>query len=269
MHSSLLEYFKQYLYTGGMPEAVVSFFRNPVSGESASERVRTIQKNLIINYQADIAKHCGKTNAMHIERLWSHIPMQLASTQDSHAAKFKFKDVIPNIRGFDRLAGPMDWLIKARLVLKTPIINRAEQPLMAYTKENIFKLFMFDVGILNAFTSLERSLIQSFDFGTYKGYLAENFVAQELHALGIPLLSWQEGTAQIEFITSDQGRVVPIEVKSGRNTRAKSLLSFKKKYAPPLAIKLSLLPFTSRVEEATLNVPIYAAHMLPQIMQNY
>ena len=89
---------------------------------------------------------------------------------------------------------------------------------------------MFDVGILNAFTDLDRRIIQSFDFGTFKGYLAENFVAQELHALEVPLLSWQEGTAQIEFIMSDQGRVIPVEVKSGRNTKAKSLMSFKKKY---------------------------------------
>ncbi len=60
-----------------------------------------------------------------------------------------------------------------------------------------------------------------YDYGTYKGYLAENFVAQEFRCAGVDkIYSWRERTAEVEFLREVNGKVLPVEVKSGRNTQA-------------------------------------------------
>jgi len=81
---------------------------------------------------------------MHIERILTNIPSQLAREQDGSASKFKFKGVVPGMRGYSRLAGAMDWLVATGLIHKIHIVNRTELPFSAFIKENRFKLFLFD-----------------------------------------------------------------------------------------------------------------------------
>lgn len=110
----------------------------------------------------------------------------------------------------------------------------------AYTKENAFKLFLFDVGILGAMSNLSPKTILDSNYGTYKGYFAENYVAQEFLAVTQKqLYSWQEGLDEIEFLREIDGVIIPIEVKSGIVTKAKSLKAFAKKYSPPYSTIMS------------------------------
>jgi len=105
---------------------------------------------------------------------------------------------------------------------------------MAYAQENIFKLYLFDVGLLGALSHLQPQTIYEYTFCTFKGYFAENFVLQEFLTSGTtPLYSWQEKTAELEFLYDLQGAIIPIEVKSGWVTKSKSLSVFKERYAPP------------------------------------
>ncbi len=129
---------------------------------------------------------------MHIERILTNIPATLAKEQDGSAPKFKFKGGGPGNGGYTRLAGAVDWLTATGVVHKIHISNKGELPFSAFIKENWFKLFMFDVGILQAMADLPAKSILEYDFGTYKGYIAENFVAQELICKGLsPLYSWK------------------------------------------------------------------------------
>lgn len=112
-------------------------------------------KNVLVSeYIADMAKHCGKQNAMHLERLWRNIPTQLGREQDGSSHKFVFKNVIPGIKGYERLVGTIDWLVAAGLVMRLPIVNSGQLPFSAYERDNFFKLFVFDVGILGALSRL-------------------------------------------------------------------------------------------------------------------
>ncbi len=78
------------------------------------------------------------------------------------------------------------------------------------------------------------------DYGSYKGYFAENFVAQEFLCRGQEsLYSWQEKTAEVEFLLQKEGKVIPVEVKSGWVIHGKSLSQFVAKYHPPFKIILS------------------------------
>lgn len=241
LHEQLWRAFKEYLVVGGMPAAVVAFAK--VRGEdefSAFQEARLVQTQLLFQHTADMAKYCGKQNAMHIERLWRNVPAQLARDVDGSAPKFVFKEVLPGIKGYDRLSGVIDWLEAIGLVMRLPIVNSGLLPFSAYMKENAFKLFVFDVGMLGALSGLPVRTLLDFTFGSYKGYIAENAVAQAFFTEGRnDIVCWREGQAEVEFLTVSDGSVIPIEVKSGHVTQAKSLKSFADKYSPPFSVVLS------------------------------
>ncbi|MDA3924112.1 MAG: AAA family ATPase [Kiritimatiellae bacterium] len=165
-HAKLWDEFKLYLITGGLPEIVVTFMDGRNEQFSALQEVREIQNRLLSEYIADMAKHCGKQNAMHLERLWRNIPAQLGRDQNGSSSKFTFKDVIPGVKGYERLVGTIDWLAAAGLILRLPIVNSGLLPFSVYSKENYFKLFVFDVGILGALSNLPLKTILDYQYGT-------------------------------------------------------------------------------------------------------
>lgn len=241
LHEELWQAFKTYLVVGGMPAAVAAYTTLQEESEFlALKGARQIQEQLLIHYTSDMAKHCGKQNAMHIERLWRNIPAQLAKDLSGSAPKFVFKDVLPGIRGYERLAGVIDWLEAAGLLIRVPLVNRGLLPFAAYTKENSFKLFLFDIGMLGALSGLPIETILDYSFGSYKGYIAENAVIQALTAAEVGSVAcWREGQAEVEFLINIGSAIIPIEVKSGNVTQAKSLRSFEQKYNPPFSIIIS------------------------------
>jgi predicted AAA+ superfamily ATPase len=231
VHDKIWGLLKWYYVVGGLPEAVSLFCKERENLHTAFMMVRKKQTDLISNYYADIAKHCGKINASHIEKVLRNVPIQLAKTQSGSISRFQFKDVIPGSKRFAQLEGPIQWLEKAGLIIKVPIVNHAEVPLSSYVKENLFKLYLFDIGLLGAISDLSYESLMQQDYGTYKGYFAENFVAQELkYSYRRPLYSWNENTAEIEFVCELRGLLLPIEVKSGNITQSKSPKVFCEKY---------------------------------------
>jgi len=264
VHRHLWAQLKIYFVVGGLPEVVSLYANNRTDLYSAVKLVRQRQLELIREYSADIAKHSGKQNAMHIERIWKNIPSQLAREQDGSASKFRFKGVVPGIGGYSRLAGAIDWLESAGLIIKIPIVNSGYLPFPAYMKENTFKLFCFDVGILGALSMLPPKNIIDYDYGTYKGYFAENFVAQELKfSGGENICSWRERRAEVEFLKEENGNVYPIEVKSGWVTQAKSLRVFSEKYRSPYRTIMSAGNISIDTNHRVHRYPLYLAGKFP------
>ena len=266
VHSKAWDLFKTYLVVGGLPESILVYKEHQANKNKALAEVRKSQQNLIKTHLADIAKHSGKQNSMHIERIWSNIPSQLAREQDGTATKFKFKGVIPNVKGYSRLADTIDWLQAAGLILRIPISNSGNLPLKAFTDENSFKLYLYDVGILGALSSLEPSVILNYDYGTYKGYFAENFIAQEFTcAMGQPdeIFAWKKAKSEIEFLRVVKDSVIPIEVKSGWNTRSRSINVFIEKYNPPYGIIFSAGNFIQNEKNKIRRLPLYLASRFP------
>ncbi len=264
IHTHLWQQMKIFFVTGGLPEIVRIYADNQNDLFTALSLVRNKQGDLVKAYIADIAKHSGKINAMHIERVLNNVPSQLAREHNGSASKFRFKDVVPGIQGYSRLAGPIHWLTAAGLVHKINIANSGLIPLSAYTNENRFKLFMFDTGILGAISNLFPKTILDYDYGTYKGYFAENFIAQELICAGKgPLHSWNERTAEVEFLIESQGRTLPVEVKSGWVTKAKSLKVFAEKYKPEYRTVMSGRNFKIDHKNGIHNYPLYLASFFP------
>ncbi len=257
-HEQLWALWKHYLVVGGLPEAVNHYRERQGNLYEAVQVIRKTQRDLLDAYLADMAKHSGKANALHIEKLWRNVPMQLARVQDGSAGKFKLREGIPGIRGYERLSVPLDWLEGANLVIRVPIIEAAGIPLSGFVKENRFKLYFFDVGLLGAVSGIAPATFLNYDFGSYQGYVAENFVAQELRAAGHKALySWQGRTAEVEFLLEKEGKIVPLEVKSGWVTQSKSLKVFAERYHPPEAYVLS----ANNISHRHINhyLPLYVA----------
>jgi len=123
---------------------------------------------------------------------------------------------------------------------------------------------MFDVGILGAMSGLTPKIILDYDFGTYKGYFAENFVLQEFLSAGIEhIYTWQENRAEVEFIREIHGEIIPMEVKSGWITRAKSLDTFVKKYQSSYRIILSAHNLHIDNTGTVHRYPLYLASKVP------
>ncbi len=264
IHDHLWQQLKRYFIVGGLPEAVATYRNNKDNLFEAFSLVRKKQDDLLLSYYADIAKHAGKVNAMHIDRVFRSVPMQLSQVQDGSIARFKFRGVVPGVTHYDRLAGAIDWLEATGLVIKVHVVNTGHLPFKGYTKENFFKLLLFDVGILGNMSGMPPKVILDYDYGSYKGYFAENFVAQELISHGRDtLFSWQEHTAEVEFLLEILGQVVPIEVKSGSNTKAKSLKVFSEKYKPPYQVIFSGRPFDMKSGKGTQYYPLYLAGLFP------
>ena len=270
-HQGLWREYKNYLCTGGLPEAVKVW--NELGGNGSLKSLQGARHKidtLCISYLADFAKHAGKTNAMHIERVWQSSAVQLASYQDESTLRFRFKDIIPGKSAYRDLVGPLSWLTKANLLLRVPIATRGLSPLATYTKDNIFKAYLFDVGVLASMVKLAVNEIQQFDFGSYKGYLAENFVATELISSNRdPSAPWQpyawtEGHAEIEFLFSSSHGLIPIEVKAGGRIRSQSLKSYITRYQPKTSVILSsrMPEITHANETRRINIPIYLASYL-------
>jgi len=262
IHQKIWTFFKYYMITGGLPEAVNTFRDKIETLSDAFRCVRGVHKSLISDYMDDIAKHCGKLKAVRIQAVFNNIPIQLAKENKS-SNKFVFKDVLPYGSRYSVLEGPIEWLVKAGLIYKVPICNKPELPLQAYCNERIFKLYLFDAGIFGAMLELDPKEIYAYDYGSYKGCFAENLVLMELISRwNKQVYSWNCNTAEIEFLMDYSGTVTPVEVKAGINTKAKSLRAFLERYEDKEALLLTgraMLPNRNN----TVQLPLYMASKYP------
>ncbi|MFH7564626.1 ATP-binding protein [Oceanimonas smirnovii] len=266
-HTKLMDKLTDYFFTGGMPEAVSAWYH--FKDSSILERVEKVTKihaDLVEGYRRDFGKYAGKVDATLIESVFNSIPAQLSLVSDESVKRFKFKHVHERKSRYSDFETAIHWLNRCRLALPNyPIEGLPKSPLAAYKKENMVKLFLFDVGLLNHILGSSYKEIKQKNY-EYKGYVAENFVQQELTAIGInPNYSWNDARAEIEFIlATDKGDIIPVEVKSGKRTKAKSLASYVEKCAPSKTFKLTGTQGSSALEKTNIVMPLYFTQYLPQ-----
>ncbi|EJP4176564.1 ATP-binding protein [Vibrio vulnificus] len=264
-HAKLTDLLNDYYYVGGMPEAVKTWFENSeTSILQRIEAVSEVHRRLIEDYMHDFRQHSGSGNAMLLESVFRSIPAQLSSVHDKSVKRFKFKGVHERKSRYAEYESAIRWLQQGQLVLKNYTIEgQPKAPLVAHKKENTFKLFLLDVGLLNHV--LDTSYLEIKRQGhEYKGYIAENFVHQELASLGIePTFSWSDARAEMELIISDElGRIIPVEIKSSNRTRAKSLPSYITKCGPHKTIKLTGTQGSPTTETQNIEMPLYYTEFL-------
>ena len=264
-HAKLTDLLNDYYYVGGMPEAVNTWFENSeTSILQRIEAVSEVHRRLIDGYMHAFGQHSASVDARLLESIFRSIPAQLSSVHDKSVKRFKFKGVHERKSRYAEYESAIRWLQQGQLVLKNYTIEgQPKPPLVAHNKENTFKLFLLDVGLLNHL--LDTSYLEIKRQGhEIKGYIAENFVHQELASLAIePTFSWSDARAEMELIVSDElGRIVPVEIKSSNRTRAKSLPSYITKCSPHKTIKLTGTQGTPTTETLNIEIPLYYAEFL-------
>jgi predicted AAA+ superfamily ATPase len=250
LHRELIELYKIYLVTGGMPQVVNNYIQNKGLLE-----VRSIQNEIMNNYIADMAKYAAAVESIKIRACYDSIPAQLAKDNK----KFQYKVVKSG--GSAALFGTaIEWLNFSGIVLKCQKISNAESPLAVYADPGSFKLYMGDTGMLTVKAGMDSATILS-PLETNSRFMeavAENYIAAALRASGHPLYYWQsDNIAEVGFLLQKEEAVIPIEVKAGIHTKSRSLSVFTEKYKSSQAIRISEKNFG--FENNIKSIPLYAA----------
>jgi predicted AAA+ superfamily ATPase len=265
----LRKYFLYYLFVGGLPEPVRIFLElREGSLDGATRQVRSKQNDLIRQYKDDLNKYARHSDTPKIRKLFDNIPLQLNQYQEESVGRYRFTEVAGK-QGYRVVRGAFDYLFRSGLVIKNQVIGRSSHPLVAASKKeqmNCFKAFFFDIGLLHAVLDVPFEAIQREELGGYKGYIAENFVAQQFYAADLrELYSFKNPlrsqSAEVEFLLSKNGAIVPIEVKSSsRYTRSRSLQYYVQRFQPVEAYKL--VPNLVSQGDGYVSLPIYFAERL-------
>lgn len=249
IHKELLVWYHRYLVTGGMPAAIKEYRE-----EKSRINVPEVQTMILNTYMADMAKYANDSESTRIKNAFHSMPAQLAKENRKFQYKLIRKGATAGLFG-DSIA----WLVFSGTVLQCDRITRGEIPLSAFRDVSAFKLYLSDVGLLTAFANIPaESIMRNGLSNLFKGVLAENYVAQALKSAGYQLYYWtsESPAAEVDFVIQKEGKIVPVEVKSGENTHARSLKHYQKLYRPELVIRLSEKNFG--YEEGVFAVPLYA-----------
>lgn len=248
VHTKLWQLLCEYYFVGGMPGAIVAWSDNQRGILERIQAVTDVHTKLVEGFCHDFAKYSGSVEALHIEAVFRNVPQQLMQNVDGSVKRYRFSEAIPRKKRYQDLFGPISWLEKTRLVWKShPIRSQPTVPMAALRKENHFKLYLFDIGLLGYLIGLSYSDHKS-QKTRYKGFVAENFFLTEYRArIGYPIYSWAQERAEIEFLhRGKSGDIIPLEVKSGTRVRARSLESYIARYQPEHAIKFANVSSATR-----------------------
>jgi predicted AAA+ superfamily ATPase len=257
LHDKLLKIFKEYLYTGGMPAAVLEY----IASEDFN-RIRTIQVDILRAYRLDFAKHASANAIMKIHQVWDVIPSQLGKENK----KFIYSIIRKGARA-QEFESAIQWLVEAGLIHKIYNVSTPKLPLNAYVHHDVFKIYLADVGLLGAMANLSaKTIIHGNEiFQEFQGALVENYVAQELARQEYGLFYWTSvGQAELDFILQHNDIIYPLEVKSGVSAKKKSLLTYSQKYQPNIQLRVS--PMNLKIDGQVLNCPLYFIGNLPRLL---
>lgn len=217
VHTQMLKIFNMYLIVGGMPAAVEKF------KESKNlEDVMNIHEDIIAQYKRDFTHYEVEDKRPYLTKIYDLIPAEL----NSNNKRFNFADIKKGLQ-YSRSENNFVWLSKSGVVL--PVYNVVEPtiPLMLNEKSSLFKLFLSDVGMLTTMygrTTKIKLLENNEDINN--GALYENVIAQELKAHNFNLYYYNSKKyGEIDFVIEHKGKILPIEVKSGKNYMRHSALN--------------------------------------------
>lgn len=271
LHRKTMDYFRQYLIVGGMPQAVKTY-----RDSHDFDQVDCVKRDILELYRADIIKH-AEGYQMKVAQIFDDIPAQL----QKHDTKFKFSSLKKEAR-FREYEDALFWLSDAMI---TNICYNSTAPnigLKLNMDRMTLKCYMADTGLLISHAFDENGLVSEeiykkllFDkLEVNKGMIMENIVAQMLTASGHKLYFYSNPSRddaslrmEIDFLTakskiSNRHNISPIEVKSSKNYTLTSLRKFKEKYKEQLHIPYVLHPNDLKEEDGILFLPLYMTPLI-------
>lgn len=258
LHNKLMNYLKEYFFVGGMPEAVATY----VETHNYSS-TREIHWEILDAYQRDFAKHAPTHQIMKITTIWDQIHRQLAKENK----KFIFSAIRESARSRD-YEEAIQWLSEAGIIHKCLHVSMPNLPIDSYADQNIYKIYMLDIGLLGARSNLHPKTIIEGNrlFKEFNGALTENFVGQEFIARGDQdLYYWtSSGIAEVDFLREFEQNVYPLEVKAGENNKKKSLLSYGNKFHNAILSRTTAMNLKQNGN--IINYPLYMISRFPMLL---
>ena len=250
LHEAAMEYYRKYLIVGGMPECVSKFKET-----ENYQLIRHTQDMILLSYLNGMSKY-NVTNEIKKTRLvYDNITVQLSKEN----TRFQYKLIKTGGRASE-FENAIEWLTLSGITSKIYGLEDIQKPLENYKNIDSFKIYISDIGLLCAKKEIipEDILYLSKELNDFKGGMTENYVNIHLNINGYTQYYWkaQRGTGEVDFIIMREGKIIPVEVKSADNTRAKSLEIYMKKYNPEYAVKISSKNFG--FENNIKSIPLYA-----------
>ena len=271
LHRKAMDYFKEYMIVGGMPQAVEMY-----SKTRDFEKVDKIKRNILNLYREDIRKHSEELN-LKVEQIFDKIPSQL----QKHEKKFNISSLDENAR-YRNYEGAFYWLNDACLVNIAYNTTEPNIGLGQRMDTNSLKCYMFDTGLLLSMTFNEKNIVNEeiykkilFDKLSFnEGMILENIVAQMLVSSGRKLYFFSRNeredsseTMEVDFLISadkitSRHNIIPIEVKSGDRYTFTSLKKLKNKYNDYLDKSIIIHTKDLKEDNDIIYIPIYMTALL-------
>ena len=270
-HRKAMDYFRQYMIVGGMPQAVLEYVNT-----KDFNKVDQIKRNILDLYREDIIKHSGKYS-LKVRSIFDEIPSQL----QKHEKKFRITSLDKDAKTRDYEDAFM-WLDDAMIVNQAFNTTEPSIGLSLNLDNSFYKCYMADTGLLISKAFDEKSIVEEeiykkilFDKLEYNGgMILENIVAQMLVSNGHKLYFYSNSSREnsndrmeIDFLISkpkitNKHNISPIEVKSGKNYTLVSLNKFRKKYANYLATPYIIHTSDYKEEDDIVYLPVYMTILL-------
>ena len=265
IHNLMLEYFREYIVVGGMPQVITTFNKYHDLGE-----VRKNQRNIIEQYKDDFGKHIDDfdnayTNNKELNRIllvFNSISSQLAKENK----KFQYSKIKTGARSKE-FYDAINFLVESGLVIKCHNLNALDLPLQAYSEEEAFKLYFFDTGLfISLLDDYTASDILLGNLGIYKGAIFENIVADSLKKQQNPLYYYNKNNSlKLDFIYRLKDKIIPLEIKAsnGNSKSLRTVLNHYDEYKVKYGIKLTAnnISFNNNI----LNLPYYLTFLLNSV----
>ena len=257
IHQKLLSLFFIYLIVGGMPDAVKIYIATKDIRE-----VDKVQRDIVALYKEDFSQYESEDKKLKLISIYDIIPAEL----NKQNKKFVFTMLNKELK-FDRYENSFLWLKDAGVALPVYNVEAPTIPLKTSKSSNVFRLFSNDTGLLTSAYPAETKLeLINKNSEVNNGAHFENAVAQQLTANGLePYFCKKKNIGELDVLVEMDGKVVPIEVKSGKAYKAhKSLDNFMKisDYHIEKAYVLSVANMEQ--EGSVVYLPIYMCYLLKE-----
>lgn len=253
MHNSLNKYLQEYTVVGGLPEVVDTYIAT-----KDFYQVHLLQEKILRDYQDDIAKYALNQDKIKAKQCFLSIPRQLS--KENHKFQYSVVEKKATARKF---TSSLDWLHNAGLIDFAYNVNSPWFPLKAYVKEDQFRVYLCDIGLLVAMYGyqLKIALLSDALEGPAKGGIYESLVADILAKRGEELYYYkkEDSTLEIEFILERNCKLVPVEVKA-RKGSTRSLNELLKMDNIERGYKLTAQ--NTGVVEKKITLPLYMAAII-------
>lgn len=249
-HKVAMDLFQEYLISGGLPEVVAA----SIAGKSEYE-IDSIKQKIVDVYKKEIALNKVLIDIPRGIEAFDSIPEQLQKENK----KFQYGTMGTGKRAKE-YESSINFLINNQIVYRSFKIKTVKSPLSSCREKDSFKLYIPDDGLLVTMSHLNYKQIATDE--RIRETLYENHIAKTLVEAGYSLYYYQsDGKAEVNFVIQNRkGQIIPLEIATRTQSKAKSLSVFMKKFTVPQAYRITENNFSTRKD--VRYIPIYAVFCL-------